>query len=126
MAQSSEATAPTLNFDGVNQIEYVITQLTEHPHSRQAVVQLFDHDDVTQPHKDVPCTCTFQFLLRRGGLRLITHMRSNDAYFGLSHDIFSFTMLQEIVARSIGAKLGSYRYSHGRKFSPVRRQTYEG
>jgi thymidylate synthase len=101
------------NFDGVDQISYVINKLREHPHSRQAVIQLFDHEDVVQPHKDVPCTCTFQFLLREGGLHLVTHMRSNDVYLGLSHDIFSFTMLQEIVARSIGASLGSYIHMVG-------------
>jgi len=101
------------NFDGINQIAYVIEKLKEHPYSRQAVIQLFDHEDVVVPHKDVPCTCTFQFLLRGGNLHLIAHMRSNDAYLGLSHDIFSFTMLQEIVARSIGANLGSYIHMVG-------------
>jgi thymidylate synthase len=40
-------------------------------------------------------------------------MRSNDVYLGLSHDIFSFTMLQEIVANSIGANLGSYIHMVG-------------
>jgi thymidylate synthase len=101
------------NFDGVNQIEYVIKKLRDHPYSRQAVIQLFDHEDVVRPHKDVPCTCTFQFLVREGGLHLVTHMRSSDAYLGLSHDIFSFTMIQEIVAKSIGASLGSYIHMVG-------------
>ena len=101
------------NFDGVNQIDYVIQKLRESPHSRQAVIQLFDHEDVVRPHKDVPCTCTFQFLLREEGLHLISHMRSNDAYLGLSHDIFSFTMLQEIVARSLGANIGPYIHMVG-------------
>jgi thymidylate synthase len=40
-------------------------------------------------------------------------MRSNDAYLGLPHDIFSFTMLQEMVARAIGAELGEYKHCAG-------------
>jgi thymidylate synthase len=40
-----------------------------------------------------------------------THMRSNDAFFGLPHDVFTFTMLQEIAARELGFGLGSYTHS---------------
>ena len=39
---------------------------------------------------------------------MVVFMRSNDAYIGLTHDIFAFTMLQELVARTIMAELGSY------------------
>jgi thymidylate synthase len=38
-------------------------------------------------------------------------MRSNDAFLGLPHDIFSFTMLQEIAARELGLGLGQYTHS---------------
>jgi thymidylate synthase len=38
-------------------------------------------------------------------------MRSNDAYIGLSHDIFAFTMLQELVARTLDLDLGTYNHS---------------
>jgi thymidylate synthase len=40
-------------------------------------------------------------------------MRSNDAYLGLPHDIFAFTMLQEIMARSLGVDLGTYKHAVG-------------
>ena len=35
-------------------------------------------------------------------------LRSNDAYKGLPHDVFCFTMLQEMMARRLGAELGEY------------------
>jgi len=44
---------------------------------------------------------------------LITNMRSNDVHVGLPHDVFCFTMLQEIVARSIGVELGTYKHVVG-------------
>lgn len=99
--------------DGANQIENVITLLKEKPSSRRAVVQLFDHEDIQVPHKDVPCTCILQFILRSGKLDLTVYMRSNDVYLGLPHDIFSFTMIQELVARSLGASLGVYTHFVG-------------
>ncbi|MNJ61402.1 thymidylate synthase [compost metagenome] len=35
-------------------------------------------------------------------------MRSNDAFKGLPHDIFAFTMLQELVARKLELSIGEY------------------
>lgn len=97
---------------GSGQLHRVIDILKQKPDSRQAVVQLFDARDLGRT-KDVPCTCTLQFLLREGQLELIVHMRSNDAFLGLPHDLFAFTMLQELVARSVGAELGAYSHFVG-------------
>jgi thymidylate synthase len=95
---------------GNNQLENVIALLREHPVSRRAVIQLFNAEDLGVPrHPDIPCTCTLQFLMRDNKLHLITTMRSNDAYMGLPHDIFCFTMLQEALARTLGVELGSYQ-----------------
>lgn len=40
-------------------------------------------------------------------------MRSNDAYFGLPHDVFCFTMLQEMMARRLGYDVGEYYHYVG-------------
>jgi thymidylate synthase len=40
-------------------------------------------------------------------------MRSNDAFMGLPHDVFAFTFIQELVARSLGVELGIYRHLVG-------------
>lgn len=101
------------SFDGVNQVDYVIQTLRDAPSSRKAVIQLFDHQDVTGDHADVPCTCTLQYLVRDGHLSAITYMRSNDVFRGLPHDIFCFTMLQEYIARSVGVELGPYHHMVG-------------
>lgn len=98
---------------GINQIRNVINLLKKRPHSRQAVIQLFNAEDIVKKRKDVPCTCTIQFMVRRGRLNVLTNMRSNDVFLGLPHDIFAFTFLQEIVARSLGVKLGSYKHAVG-------------
>lgn len=102
-----------LDYDGANQLDYVIDRLRTKPHSRKAVIQLFDHEDVTRPYRNVPCTCTLQFFVRGGMLEACVHMRSNDAYKGLPHDVFAFTMLQEFVACSLGYELGRYTHMVG-------------
>lgn len=98
---------------GLDQFHNVIVLLGRNPGSRRAVIQLFDAEDIAQDHKEIPCTCTLQFLIRRNRLHMLTTMRSNDAYLGLPHDIFCFTMLQEVVARTLGVELGYYRHFVG-------------
>ena len=71
---------------------------------------MFAAEDIQQPHKDVPCTNTIQFLVRDGKLDMYTSMRSNDAYIGLPHDIFTFTLIQEIIARSLDLRVGIYKH----------------
>lgn len=99
--------------DGLNQIQNIIERLQRKPTTRRAVIQLFEAEDLLHEYNDIPCTCSLQFLLRNNRLNLVTYMRSNDAFVGLPHDIFCFTMIQEIVARSLGVELGMYRHSIG-------------
>jgi len=101
------------NWNGLDQVRNVTALLKAKRDSRQAVIQLFDAGDIVEEHNDVPCTCTLQFLLRNKKLQMFTCMRSNDAYLGMPHDIFSFTMLQEIVARSLSVELGTYKHAVG-------------
>lgn len=96
-----------------NQIGNVIKLLKERPTSRKAVIQLFDAKDIDSEHKEIPCTCSLQFFIRDGKLHMMTHMRSNDVFWGLPHDIFAFTMLQEIIAGELSVELGEYRHSVG-------------
>jgi thymidylate synthase len=100
---------------GLDQLNNVI-QMLKDPKAvttRRAVIQLFDATDIDKRYASIPCTCTLQFLAREGRLHLFVAMRSNDAYLGLPHDVFAFTMLQELVARSAGLELGEYKHCAG-------------
>lgn len=100
--------------NGENQIDNVIKTLQNKHTSRRAVIQLFDASDLTGQFNEVPCTCTLQFLVRNQKLNLLVNMRSNDAYRGLPHDIFAFTMLQELIARSLNdVEVGIYKHCAG-------------
>jgi thymidylate synthase len=98
---------------GNDQVRNVIELLRGRPTSRRAVIQIFNAEDIAATHIEIPCTTTFQFFVRNEYLDMVTTMRSNDAYLGLPHDVFCFTMLQEIIARSLGRQMGVYRHFAG-------------
>ncbi len=81
--------------------------------TRQAVAQIFDRNDLKLDNGDVPCTTTLQFLPRKGKLPLTATMLSNDVYRGFPGDIFAFTFIQELVARSLGLEVGNYSHFVG-------------
>jgi thymidylate synthase len=98
---------------GNDQIANVIKLLKERKTSRRAVIQLFDAGDIAEHHKGIPCTCTLQLMVRNGRLIMFTSMRSNDVFLGLPYDVFVFTMLQEILARTLGVEIGTYKHAVG-------------
>ena len=96
---------------GSSEWDRVIKTLKSRAGSRNAVVQIYSNEDAFEGNEDKPCTCTLQFAIRNNKLMLHTHMRSNDAFMGLPHDIFSFTLLQELAARELEVGLGTYKHS---------------
>lgn len=79
------------------------------PDSKRACIQIFDASElIPDRNPDVACTLGLQFLLRGGRLHLTAYMRGNDAVRGTLCDVFSFTFLQELMARSLGVELGNY------------------
>lgn len=85
----------------------------ERRETRNAVIVVPAPRDFIAKTKDRPCTCSLQFVVRRNQLHLHVHMRSNDAYLGMPHDFFSFTMLQELAAREVGVGIGTYIHTVG-------------
>lgn len=94
--------------NSIDQFDSIEALLRERPESKRAVIQLFNAEDIATHHKEIPCTTTMQFLLRNGHLHMSVTMRSNDAYFGLPHDVFCFTMIQEMIAKKLGVEVGKY------------------
>jgi len=99
--------------DGNDQMRNVIKLLKERRSSRRAVIQLFDAADLAEYHKGIPCTCTLQLMIRNDRLIMFTNMRSNDVFLGVPYDVFAFTMIQEIFARTLGVEVGTYKHAVG-------------
>lgn len=96
----------------VEQIANCVAILRADPLTRQAVISIWQEDDLTHVG-DKPCTIFLQFLVRPGAdgiasLELHTHMRSQDIWLGTPYDVFMFTQLQHTVARDLGLPTGQY------------------
>lgn len=107
------AYGPRLRNAHRNKLRWIIEILRKKPSTRRAVIPLYSDKDTYTKLSEVPCTCTLQFLLRNDRLEMLTHMRSNDAYVGLPGDVFAFTMIQELVARSLNVEIGIYKHLVG-------------
>lgn len=93
-----------------NQIARVIDRLQKKPDTRRAVISLIEPSDLEAGRMEAPCTVALQFIHRRKRLHMFVMMRSNDAYLGFPHDVFCFSMIQELIARAIGVELGEYHH----------------
>lgn len=91
-----------------DQFAQVVDLFTRDPESRQATMVIFDPARDFKAAKDIPCTNLFRFLIRNNELDMITVMRSQDVWLGLPYDIFTFTLLHELMAGFLGVSLGKY------------------
>ncbi|GAA3508929.1 thymidylate synthase [Actinomadura keratinilytica] len=94
----------------IDQLDQARRLLLDDPESRRAVVQLWDPLRDHKGNKDVPCTLGWQFILRDGRLDLHTTMRSQDLWLGFCYDLFTDTVLHELMASWVGAELGTYHH----------------
>ena len=107
----------------IEQLSYVTATLARDPASRQAVIQVWREQP--RSSKDVPCTMSWQFLLRPDGplgelqLHCVATMRSSDAWAGWVYDVFNFSMVAAVVAlelrthHQIACKLGHLTFTAG-------------
>jgi thymidylate synthase len=100
----------------LDQLAGVVELLRRDAMTRQAVMTLWDPAaDLGVSTKDMPCTnwLHFQASEQQGFhvLDLTVVMRSNDVLWGFSGvNAVNFTLLQELVARLTGMKVGVYRH----------------
>lgn len=85
--------------------------------TRQCVIGIWDPHDLpvalSGECRDVPCTLSWQFLLRDDKLDMVVTMRSNDAWLGFPYDVFAFTCFQRVVAAELGCQVGTYHHNVG-------------
>jgi thymidylate synthase len=100
----------------VDQFSFVEKIFHRDPYTRQAIIAItdpakdyFDGNYELKKTKDFPCTNNLQFIRRDNYLDLITHMRSNDFFWGASAvNIFNFTFIQEYFAAILSLQVGNY------------------
>ncbi|GGM86975.1 thymidylate synthase [Dactylosporangium sucinum] len=99
---------------GLDQWRSVIRTLTDDRDSKRAVIQIFDPRELlVEDNIDVACTLALQFMIRDDRLCGVGFMRANDAFRGMASDVFSFTLLLEVMARQLGVEVGTYHHHVG-------------
>lgn len=97
-----------------DQLMYVEMILRECPNTRQAIVQFWSADrDLGQIKRDLPCTLSWQFLVRNERLHMVCTMRSNDVWLGMPYDVYVNTCIQQLLANSLDLRLGTYTHNVG-------------
>jgi thymidylate synthase len=100
------------NYQGVDQLDYVVETLRSNPNSRQAVCTIWDPTVDTSPGKDIACNNWLTFSSRNGELDLMVGIRSNDAMWGWSGiNAFEWSVLLEVVAWMIGLAVGKLHFA---------------
>jgi thymidylate synthase len=93
-----------------NQWPNLLRRLTSDSDTRQGVVTIWRHDELTRDAHDVPCTISLSYTIRDGALHARTHMRSNDFWLGTPYDFGQFTALQRTLAYVLEVQVGTYTH----------------
>ena len=95
---------------GRDQLLEVIQTLKNDPNSRQAVIQLWDSEDLTKKTLDKCCNTQLVFDIVSGRVNLTVFNRSNDFWWGnAGSNIVHFSFLLEFVASALNRPIGKMR-----------------
>ena len=98
------------------QIPYIINELQLRPHSRQAIMTMYDrHQDMMNwgGRDRVPCSLTYQFMIRNSKLHLIYNQRSCDFIKFFGADIFLTVQLMHHVTNALDLEPGNFTHFLG-------------
>jgi thymidylate synthase len=93
----------------LHQLPYIINELNRRPNSRQAIMTMYDvHQDMMNwgGRDRVPCSLTYQFLIRNNELTLIYNQRSCDFMKFFSTDVYITVGLLNQMAEWTNSKPG--------------------
>ena len=96
------------SYDGVSQLDNVVSILKQNPESRQAAISIYDGKEQHRYSNDTPCTYAVQFTIMHGRLDMCVTMRSNDLWYGFCNDQYQFSKLQEMVSKQLDIETGVY------------------
>lgn len=96
------------------QIELVIAELSKNPDTRQAIIHIHNPRDVRfMQTKRIPCSLTYQLMIRRNALDIIYNMRSSDFYTHFKNDIWLADELRNYITKWIDQEPGIFHMNIG-------------
>ena len=100
------------NFNGVDQVEWVINEIKTNPTSRRLVVSAWNPSEIDKMALP-PCHTMFQFSVQNDRLSCQLYQRSADLFLGSPFNIASYALLTHIVAQITGYSVGEFIYTLG-------------
>lgn len=103
------------------QLDNAIAALKDDEHSRRAMIMIFKPEDTMESsgfQTRIPCSVSYQFLIRNNKLMVLYYIRSNDYFKHFAIDIWLTQAIQEYVWTQLqdtypGLKIGPLNYYAG-------------
>ena len=100
------------NFNGVDQLQYILNTLKENPTSRRMILSAWNPIEVNQMALP-PCHTLIQFYVNGNQLSLQLYQRSADVFLGVPFNIASYALLLMMVAQVTGYKAHEFVHTLG-------------
>ena len=103
------------------QLDNVIKALKEDEHTRRAMIMVFQPEDTRESGgfaTRIPCSISYQFLIRNGKLMVLYYIRSNDYFKHFAIDIWLTHAIQDYICQELrgeypNLKVGALNYYAG-------------
>jgi thymidylate synthase len=100
------------NFNGVDQLQYILDELKNNPDSRRMILSAWNPAEIK--HMALPpCHTLIQFYVADGKLSLQLYQRSADIFLGVPFNIASYALLLLMVAQVTHLKPGEFVHTLG-------------
>lgn len=93
------------NFNGVDQLTWVIEEIKKNPGSRRLIVNAWNAPLIAKMALP-PCHVMYQFNISKGKLSCMMYQRSVDTFLGLPFNIASYGLLTAMVSQVTGYEPG--------------------
>ena len=105
----------------VRQLDNAIAALKDDIHTRRATIMIFQPEDTMESmgyQTRIPCSISYQFLIRNNKLMILYYIRSNDYFKHFAIDIWLTHAIQEYICQQLqgtypGLKVGPLNYYAG-------------
>lgn len=94
-----------MDYNGVNQLQYVIRKLTMVPTTRRAIMHTW-MVPIDTVNEHVPCMQTIQFTIRNKMVNCVATFRSNDMLMAWGANCYALSELLRTVSSSINVPVG--------------------
>ena len=100
------------NFNGVDQLAYILDLIKNKPESRRMVLSAWNPAEISQMALP-PCHTLIQFYVNEGKLSLQLYQRSGDIFLGIPFNIASYALFLHMIAHVTNLEVGTFVHTIG-------------